>query len=169
MWISLFSDCILGFTLFIWISFGFGYNWIWNLEEDLRLTFVVLFCLEGLGPKGECWLGIWLGGFLGPRCWRTRAPGQWLATHIDVAWPHQSRLPPPALPARICLACPHAEKENSALVLGIGLRLWQSALGFPSLSFVYNSIVFLLLGSTDNSSSSLLLHYLLVSTSARCY
>jgi hypothetical protein len=37
-------------------------------------------------------------------------------------------------------------------------------LSFPSLSFVYKSIVFLLFGSTDNSSSSLLLHHLLVST-----
>jgi len=50
---------------------------------------------------------------------------------------------------------------------------WYSALGsgFGSrhgvflLSFVYKSIVFPLFGSTDNSSSSLLLHHLLVSTS----
>jgi hypothetical protein len=38
------------------------------------------------------------------------------------------------------LACPHGEEEGSALVLGIGLRLWQSAWSFPSLSFVYKSI-----------------------------
>jgi len=72
--------------------------------------------------------------------------------------------PPLASPAPTSLACPHGEEEGSALVLGIGLRLWQSALGFPSLSFIYKSIVFLLFGSTDNSSSSLLLHHLLVST-----
>jgi hypothetical protein len=46
----------------------------------------------------------------------------------------------------IGLACPHGEEERSALVLGIGLRLWYSALSFPSLSFVYKSIVFLLFG-----------------------
>jgi len=72
--------------------------------------------------------------------------------------------PPLASPAPIGLACPHGEEEGSALALGIGLRLWQSALGFPSLFFIYKSIVFLLFGSIDNSSSSLLLHHLLVST-----
>ena len=56
---------------------------------------------------------------------------------------------------------------GSALILGIGLRLWQSALSFASLSFIYKSILFLLFGSTDNSSSSLLLHHLLVSTLRR--
>ena len=50
--------------------------------------------------------------------------------------------PPSASPAPIGLACPHGEQEGSALVLGIGLRLWQPALSFPSLSFVYKSIVF---------------------------
>jgi len=60
----------------------------------------------------------------------------------SLAWPHQPRLPPPASLAPIGLACPHGEEEGSALVLGIGLRLWQSALGFPSLSFIYKSIVF---------------------------
>jgi len=68
----------------------------------------------------------------------------------SLACPHQSRLPPSASPAPIGLACPHGEEEGSALVLGIGLRLWQSALGFPSLSLIYESIVFLLFGSTDN-------------------
>jgi len=72
--------------------------------------------------------------------------------------------PPLASPAPTSLACPHGEEEGSALVLGVGLRLWQSALSFPSLSFLYKCIVFLLFGSTDNSSSSLLLHHLLVST-----
>jgi hypothetical protein len=42
------------------------------------------------------------------------------------------------------------------LAVGIGFSF--------SLSFIYKSIVFLLFGSTDNSSSSLLLHHLLVST-----
>jgi len=50
-----------------------------------------------------------------------------------------------ASPSRIGLACPHAVDEGSALVLGFGLRLWQSAWSFPSLSFVYKSTVFLLL------------------------
>jgi len=50
------------------------------------------------------------------------------------------------LTAPIGLACPHGEEEGSALVLGIGLRLWQSALSFPSLSFIYKSIVFLPFG-----------------------
>ena len=81
-----------------------------------------------------------------------------------LACPHQPRLPLSASLAPVGLACPHGEVDGSALVLGIGLRLWQSALGFPSLSFIYKSIVFLLFGLTDNSSSSLLLHHLLVST-----
>ena len=62
--------------------------------------------------------------------------------------------PPSASPAPTSLVCPHAEEEGSALVLGFGLRLWQSAWSFPSLSFVYKSIVFPLFGSIDNSSSS---------------
>jgi len=48
----------VGSTLYAWIFFGFGFNGIWNSEEDLRLLFVffgfVLLCLESLGPKGEC-------------------------------------------------------------------------------------------------------------------
>jgi len=58
--------------------------------------------------------------------------------------------PPLSSPAPTSLACPYGEEEGSALVLGIGLRLWQPALSFPSLSFVYKSTVFLLFGSTDN-------------------
>jgi len=58
--------------------------------------------------------------------------------------------PPLASPAPTSLACPHGEEEGSALILGIGLRLWHSALSFPSLSFVYKFIVFLLFVSTDN-------------------
>jgi len=59
----------------------------------------------------------------------------------SLACPLRSRLPPPALPAPIGLDSPHGEEEGSALVLGIGLQLWQSALGFPSLPFIYQSIV----------------------------
>ena len=60
-------------------------------------------------------------------------------------------LPTPlAEPVPISLACPHGKEEGPALVLGIGLQLWQSALGFPSLSSIYQSIVFLLFGSIDN-------------------
>ena len=54
-------------------------------------------------------------------------------------------LPPLASPAPIGFACTYAEGEGSALVLGFGLRLWQSAWCFPSLSFVYKYTVFLLL------------------------
>jgi len=50
--------------------------------------------------------------------------------------------PPLSSPAPTRLSCPHGEEEGSAVVLGIGLRLWQSALSIPSLSFVYKSIVF---------------------------
>ena len=57
----------------------------------------------------------------------------------SLACPHRTRLPPPAPPAPIGLICPHGEEEGSALVLGIGLRLWVSALGFPSLSLSYIS------------------------------
>jgi len=70
---------------------------------------------------------------------------------------------PPVSPTPTCLACPHAEEGGAALIVGVGFRLWSLALSFPSLSFLYKPIVFLLFGSTDNSSSSLLLHHLLVS------
>jgi len=55
--------------------------------------------------------------------------------------------PPLASPAPMSLACPHCEEEGLALVLGIGLRLWQLALSFPScwidrqLSFFIPSLV----------------------------
>jgi hypothetical protein len=39
-------------------------------------------------------------------------------------------------------ACPRSVEEGSALVLGIWLQLWESALSFRSLSFEYKSIVF---------------------------
>jgi hypothetical protein len=76
----------------------------------------------------------------------TRDLARWLTAPIGLACPHQPRLPPPASLAPIGLACPHSDEEGSALVLGIGLRLWQSALGFRSLSFIYKYIVFLLFG-----------------------
>jgi hypothetical protein len=101
----------------------------------------------------------------------TRDLARRLTAPIGLACPHQPRLPPPVSPAPTSLACPRrprlplsaspapmarrtARHWYSALGSGIGLRLWQSALGFPSLSFIYKSIVFLLFGWTDNSSSS---------------
>jgi hypothetical protein len=80
----------------------------------------------------------------------TRDLARWRTAPIGLAYPNQPRLPPPASLAPIGLACLHGDEEGSALVLGIGLQLWQSALGFPSISFIYKSIVFLLFGSTDN-------------------
>ena len=99
----------------------------------------------GLGPALQvCWLGIWPGGFPSVWCWRARAWGRWRTAPIGLACPHPPSVspPPPASSAPIGLACPHGEEEGSALVLGIGFWLWQSALSFPSLSFVYKSIVF---------------------------
>jgi len=54
--------------------------------------------------------------------------------------------PPSASPAPTSLAYPHAKEEGSALVLGFGLGLWQSAWSFSSLFFVYKFIVFPLFG-----------------------
>ena len=148
-WISFVSGCVFGFTLYAWIFFGFGFNGIWNMEEDLRLSFV---CLALFHLSGKPWAK---GGVL------TRDLARRLTAPIGLACPHQPRLPPPVSPAPTSLACPHrprlplsaslapvghGEEDGSALVLGIGLRLWQSALGFPSLSFIYKSIVFLLFG-----------------------
>jgi len=107
----------------------------------------------------------------------TRDLARRLTAPIGLACPHRSRLPPPASLAPIGLACPWrprlplsaspdpmarrtARQWYSALGSGFGLRLWQLALGFPSLSFIYKSIVFLLL---DRQTIHLLLH-LLVST-----
>jgi len=101
-----------------------------------------------------CLLGIWPGGFPSVWCWRARASGRRLTAPIGLASPHQPRLPPSAAVAPVGLACPHGEEEGSSLVLSIGLRLWQSALGFASLCFISKSIVFLLFGSTDDSSCS---------------
>jgi len=92
-----------------------------------------------------------------------------LASHapIGLACPHWPRLPPSASPAPISLACPHQPRlPPSASPAPMARRRalhWYSALGsgfgsrhcvFPSLSFIYKSIVVLLFGSTDNSSSS---------------
>ena len=65
--ISFVSDCIFGVALFIWIPvestlYGwifleFGFNGIWNSEEDLRLSFVSLvffhFVWKALGQRGS--------------------------------------------------------------------------------------------------------------------
>jgi hypothetical protein len=140
--------CMFGFSLDI---MGFGTR---RRISDFRLF--LWFCFISSGKR---WAK---GGVL------TRDLARWLTAPIGLACPHQPRLPPTASLATIGLACPMARRRArhwcSALVHGIGLRLWQSALGYPSLSFIYKFIVFLLFGSTDNSSSYLLLHHLLVST-----
>ena len=99
----------------------------------------------------------------------TRDLARRLTAPIGLACPHQPSLPPPVTAAPTSLACPiglaclcrprlplsaspapmatrTARNWYSALGSGFGLRLWQSALGFPSLSFIYKSIVILLLG-----------------------
>jgi hypothetical protein len=54
----------------------------------------LLVCLERLGPKGECWHGIWPDGFCGvwglaaPIGLRRRASGRWLVAPMGLAWPH---------------------------------------------------------------------------------
>jgi hypothetical protein len=65
--------------------------------------------------------------------------------HEGGGWP-----PPLTSPAPTGLASPNAEEEGSALLLGFGLRLWQSAWSFVSFFFVYKSIVFPLFESIDN-------------------
>jgi len=143
-WISFLSDCVFGFTLYVWVLFGFG---IWNLEEDLSFSFVSLglfyFVWKALGQRGSVDYGCGPAAY-GPHWPRLPQPASPVPTGL--ACPYQSRLPPSASLAPVGLACPHGEEEGSALVLGIGLRPWQSALGFPSLSFIYKSIVFLLFG-----------------------
>ena len=110
--------------------------------------------IKTTNPITLCWLGIWPGGFPSVLCRRARACGQWLVAPIGLACPNKSRMPPPASLAPIGLVYHHGEEEGSALVLGIGLRLWQSALCFPSLSFIYKSIVFLLFDSKDSWCSA---------------
>jgi hypothetical protein len=126
---------MLGFSL----DLGFG---IRRRILDFRLF--LLFCFTS---SGKPWAK---GGVL------TKDLARQLTAPIGPSCPHQPRLPPPVLPAPTCLSCPHrprlpllaspgpvglvcphGEEDGSALVLGIGLRLWQSALGFPSLSFLY--------------------------------
>jgi hypothetical protein len=68
---------------------------------------------------------------------RPLLPPSALTAPTSLACPHQPRLPPPASLAPTSLACLHGGKEDSALVLGIGLRLWHLAFGFHSLSFIY--------------------------------
>jgi len=126
---------MLGFSL----DLGFG-----TRRRILDFRLFLWFCFTS---SGKPWAK---GGVLTKDlAWRLTAP-------IGLACPHQPRLPPPVSPAPTTLACPHrprlplsallapvrlvcphGEEDGSALVLGIGLRLWQSALGFPSLSFIY--------------------------------
>jgi len=116
----------------------------------------------------DCRLFLWICLSFAGKPWAkggvlTRDLARWLPCCVGLAGlcmrpvaygPHWPRLPPPTSPAPIRLACLHGVEEGSALVLGIGLRLWKSALGFPSLSLKYKSRVFLLFGSTDTSSFS---------------
>jgi len=67
----------------------------------------------------------------------TRDLARRLSALIGLACPHQPRLPVLASLAPLALTCPDGEEDGSALVHGIGLQLGQSALGFPSLSFIY--------------------------------
>jgi len=77
---------------------------------------------------------------------------------VGLACPCRPRLPLSASPAPMARrTAPHS---YSALGSGFGSRHWVFLL---SHSYI-KSIVFLLFVSTDNSSSSLLLHHLLVST-----
>jgi len=131
------------------------------MEEDLRLSFV---CLVLFHLSGKPWAK---GGVL------TRDLAQRLTAPIGLACPHQPRLPPPVSPAPTSLTCPHRPRlPLSASLAPMAKRTawhWYLALGFPSLSFIYKSIVFLLFVSTDNSSTSHLLHHLLVSTRTGIY
>jgi len=68
---------------------------------------------------------------------RPRLPPLAPPAPTGLACPHQPRLPLSASLAPVGLACHHGEEDGSAQLLGIGLRLWQSALGFPSLSVIY--------------------------------
>ena len=63
------------------------------LELFLCLVYLLV-CLERLGPKGECWHGIWPDGFCGvrglaaPIGLRRRASGRWLVAPMGLACPH---------------------------------------------------------------------------------
>jgi hypothetical protein len=98
------------------------------------------------GNMEACSIAVSPVGFAGVRCWRTRAGGRWLTATITFACPHHPGLSSLAAPAFIDLACLHCPEKNSVLVVAYGLQLWLSALSFPSLSFVYQFIVFALFG-----------------------
>jgi hypothetical protein len=96
-----------------------GFPLVNGVYLGLFLSFVYLLCLDSLGPKGECWHEIWPSGFGGvrgltaPIGLRQWASGRWLVAPMG-------------------LACPHAEEEASALVVGFGLgcdtrlcRVWS--------------------------------------------
>jgi len=107
-WISFVSDCVFGFTLNVWVLFGF--NVFWNSEEDLRLSFV---CLALFHLSGKPWAQ-W--GVL------TRDSARQLLAAIVLACPHQRRLPPPDSAAPASLACPHRLRfPLSASLAPVGL------------------------------------------------
>jgi len=123
------------------------------MEEDLSLSFV---CLALFHLSGKPWakggvltrdLARRLTALIGVPCpHQPHLPALVSPAPTSLGCPHRPRLPLSASLSPVSLACPHGEEDGSALVLGIGLRLWQSALGFLSLSFIYKSIVFLLFG-----------------------
>jgi hypothetical protein len=127
---------MVGFSLDLDLM-GFG---TWRRISDFHLFLWLCFNLSGKPSAEE--------GVL------TTDLARWLTAPIALPCPHQPCMPRSALLAPIGLAYPHGVGEGSALVLRIGLRLWQSALGIPSLSLIYKSIVFLLFVSTDNWSPS---------------
>jgi hypothetical protein len=96
-------------SLFSFVNRLFGTWRIQGLRLFSRLYhpfyLVCSLCLERLGPKGECWHGIWPDGFCGvwgltaPNGLRLRARGRWHTAPIGLACPHQPRWPPPASPA----------------------------------------------------------------------
>ena len=92
------------------------------------------FCLVLFHLSGKPWVK---GGVLirdvarwCPYCSVLEDSGMWPVAR----GPHWPPLPPPPSPDPIGLACPHGKVEGLAPVLGIGFRLWQSALGFFLLS-----------------------------------
>ena len=102
-------------------GFGFGFNGIWNLEEDLRLSFVSLvlfyFVWKALGQSGSVDWGfgpvaslVFGAGGLGHEAGGLR--------------------PPLASPAPTSLACPHRPRLPPwrGGGLGTGTRHWAPAL-----------------------------------------
>jgi len=86
---------------------------------------------EEFGPVASL---VFRGGGLGHVASGLRPPSASPAP-TSHARPHSPRLPPSVSPSPIGLICPHVKQEGSALVCSIGLRLWQSALGFSCFLF----------------------------------